>query len=63
VKLRVTVDQELCIGAGNCERVAPGVFEVDDVARVVDPTAASEEQIRQAEQSCPSGAILVEEEE
>lgn len=58
--LRIEVDAELCIGSGDCERLAPGAFElVDDVAVVRDPEAADEETLRRAERSCPTGAIRV----
>jgi ferredoxin len=59
--VRVEVDEELCIGAANCELAAPGAFEVgaDGIARVLDPEAVEADQLRQAETSCPSGAIRV----
>jgi ferredoxin len=59
--IHVTVDQELCIGSGNCVHLAKGVFVLndDDLAEVVDETAAGEEDLRLAERSCPTGAILV----
>ncbi len=59
--MRVTVDRELCIGAGNCARIAPKVFQLDDeeVAIVIDPTGAAADPLRPAAKSCPSGAIVV----
>ncbi|MGH2744255.1 MAG: ferredoxin [Pseudonocardiaceae bacterium] len=59
--MRVTVDRELCIGAGNCARIAPKVFQLDDeeVAIVIDPTGAAADLLRRAAKSCPSGAIVV----
>lgn len=59
---RVTIDPEVCIGSGNCTHLAPGAFELDDegVAEVVDPAAASHDQLLLAERSCPTGAITVE---
>jgi ferredoxin len=58
----VTVDRELCIGAGNCVRIAPRVFRLDDeeVATVIDPTGAAADALRRAAKSCPSGAIVVD---
>jgi ferredoxin len=58
----VKVDEELCIGSGNCVHLAKGVFELneDGLAVVVDETAASEEDLRLAERTCPTGAILVD---
>jgi ferredoxin len=62
---RVEVDQEMCVGSANCVEVAKGVFKLNDEekAEVVDPTAASIEDLREAEEQCPVAAILVEEQE
>ena len=62
---RVEVDQELCIGSGNCVEVAKGAFRLNDEekAEVDDPTAVSIEDLRKAEEQCPVAAILVEEED
>lgn len=61
MKYRVHVDEDVCIGAGECEMVAPGTFEVGDdgVSHVLDPRGDSEEALLQAEKNCPSGAISV----
>ncbi|HZQ63962.1 MAG TPA: ferredoxin [Gaiellaceae bacterium] len=60
---RIRLDRELCIGAGTCAKVAPGVFALDDeeLARVVDPEAASTDAILDAAARCPTGAIYVDE--
>lgn len=60
--LGVTVDESICIGSGSCVRLARGVFELDPrgVAVVADASAATEEQLRRAERSCPTGAIFIE---
>lgn len=57
----IDIDREACIGAGNCVRLARGVFALDDqeVAVLVDPTAADDEDLRSAERSCPAGAIAL----
>ena len=62
---RVEVDQQMCIGSGNCVEVAKGVFQLndEDKAEVVDPTAQDIETLRKAEEQCPVAAILVEEPE
>lgn len=61
--LKVEVDADLCIGSGDCARLAPGVFDlVDDVAVVLDPEAVDEDTLRRAERSCPTGAIRIVEE-
>jgi ferredoxin len=59
--LRVEVDRMVCAGAGDCVRIAPMTFRLDEeeIAIVVDASAADEETLRTAERECPSGAILV----
>jgi ferredoxin len=51
------VDELACAGHGDCALVAPGVFEVDDVARVVG--TAPRDVLIEAAESCPAGAISV----
>jgi ferredoxin len=62
VGLHVEVDRELCIGSGNCVYGAPGVFDLDDdeIAVVLDPDAASEDEVVSAARRCPSHAITVQ---
>jgi ferredoxin len=59
--LEVRVHRGRCIGSKTCTHAAPGVFRVDheNIAVVVDPTAASEEEILLAAEGCPTGAITV----
>ena len=59
--LHVEIDRDVCMGSGNCVFQAPGAFELDDdgIATVVDPSAASEENVRIAAARCPSKAITV----
>ena len=58
-RLGVDIDRAACIGSGDCVRLAPTVFQLDDemVATVIDPSTVDEDTLRQAERSCPSGAI------
>lgn len=60
--MRVTVDDALCAGTGQCEMICPEVFEVDLVSEVKEeyPEPALHERVREATDSCPTGAILVE---
>jgi ferredoxin len=62
---RVEVDQQMCIGSGNCVEVAKGAFKLndEDKAEVDDPTAVSIEDLRKAEEQCPVDAIFVEEQD
>jgi ferredoxin len=61
VGLHVEIDRDVCMGSGNCVFQAPGAFALDDdgIATVVDPDAASEEDVRIAAARCPSKAITV----
>ncbi len=61
--VEVQVDASICIGYGNCVRTAPAVFAFDDergVATVAAQAVVAEDQLRRAEQECPTGAIYVE---
>jgi ferredoxin len=60
----VTVDTEVCIGSGNCVRLAEDVFDQDDeegvVVLLVDtPPADREAIVRRAAATCPTRAITI----
>ena len=58
--LEIQVSSARCIASKVCTHAAEGVFEIiDGVSRVVDPTAASREEILAAAEECPTGAISV----
>jgi ferredoxin len=60
--MKVTVDKDVCIGSGNCESIAPEVFELKDGKSQVKKSevpGALEEKVKKAEKECPSGAISV----
>ena len=61
--LRVSIDRDLCIGSGNCVHLSHGAIELDDydVAEVRDTEAATPEQLRMAQRSCPTAAIAIDE--
>src|SRR5919204_4372972 len=63
--LKVEVDRDVCIGSGDCARLAPTAFALDDEDRayVLDPESVDADTLRQAERNCPSGAIVVSEAE
>lgn len=62
---RVTIDDDLCVGTGECVRLAPDAFQLDDddeVASVAPGVARTPtEQLRRAAYECPTGAISVDE--
>jgi ferredoxin len=62
-QLGIAIERGACIGSGDCIRLAPTAFELDEqgVAIVLDPSTVDEDTLRQAERSCPSGAIVLTE--
>lgn len=63
--MRVRVDRELCTGVGNCVGMAPSVFKLDDDSKavVLDPESVDEDTLMEAAESCPKGAIIIEDDE
>ena len=64
--MKVVVDQEKCVGAGQCVLLAPDVFDQRDEDGVVvllqeNPPAELHADVRQAAQVCPALAIEVDE--
>ena len=64
-RVKIRVDDRLCMGHGRCYDLAPEVFTADEVGhgevlrrQVAD---ALTEKARLAEQNCPEGAIFLEE--
>ena len=61
--MRVLADLDRCIGSGNCELLAPDVFEVgeDGVVRMLRPKPgrADEDAVRDAVAQCPTGALTL----
>lgn len=63
--MRITADNERCIGAGQCVLTAPAVFDQDDDGLVTvlapEPGAELTDAVRRAGDLCPSRAITVRE--
>ncbi|HEV7642164.1 MAG TPA: ferredoxin [Gaiellaceae bacterium] len=63
--MRVIVDQDVCIGAGNCVRTAPDVFDQGEegFVELLDehPPSELEADVLLARRLCPARAITVEE--
>jgi len=63
----VHVDEDKCIGAGQCVLRAPKVFDQreDGIVILLDatPAAQSHEAARKAADACPSQAITIDERE
>jgi ferredoxin len=63
--MRITVDRDVCIGAGQCVLTEPAVFDQDDdgvvLARLDRPTGETADRVRAAVGLCPSGALHLDE--
>jgi ferredoxin len=62
--MKVRVDPELCTGCGPCAEICPEVFEMKDdksVAIVKEVPPPLEDNVREAVDSCPLGAIIIDE--
>ena len=59
--LDVEIDRDRCMGSGHCTFTAPGAFDLDEdqVAFVVDPDGAPEDDVVLAARKCPTKAITV----
>ena len=56
----VIIDHEECIGCESCVEICPEVFgfdESEEKAYVIDSSAASEDKIQEAIDSCPVECI------
>jgi ferredoxin len=61
--MRVTVDQDVCIGAGNCVRTVPDVFDQGEEGFVEllddNPPSSLDQDLLLARRLCPARAITV----
>jgi ferredoxin len=53
----VEIDEAACAAHGDCVEQAPGVFALEDVARVVG--TGPDELLLAAAEACPSAAIRI----
>jgi ferredoxin len=63
--MRVAVDQDKCVAAGQCVAAAPAVFDQRDEDGIVvllkaAPDAAEEDDVRRAAGVCPALAIQLQ---
>lgn len=59
------VDEELCIGCGQCEEICPEVFEIgDEKALVISDEIPGEvlDACYEVVETCPVNALILEEE-
>lgn len=61
--VEVSVDPELCIGSGDCVRLVPSAFAIDEAQGVSvplpDAAAADPDLLVRAARGCPTQAIRV----
>lgn len=64
-KYKVSVIRGKCIGAASCVAIAPKVFQLDkeSKAAVISQDGNTDDEKLLAAQSCPTGAIVVIDEE
>ncbi len=64
--MKVKVNQDACIGCGACAAICPDHFELNDegLSVVTEETITKEKEddVRDAVDSCPTGAIEITEE-
>lgn len=65
--MKVKVNQDACISCGACEAICPEVFELNDeglsTCKTPEIKEELQEQVQDAIDSCPTGAILEDQEE
>ena len=63
--MKVKVNKDACIGCGACGAICDEVFEINDEglseAKVEEVKEELQDEVRDAADSCPTGAIEVEE--
>ena len=63
--MKVKVNKDACIGCGACEPICRDVFEINDEGlsetKVEEVKEELQDEVRDAADSCPTGAIEVEE--
>ena len=62
--MRITIDRQVCVGAGQCVLAADAVFDQNEedglvVLRLSTPPEHLASAVREAELICPSGAIQI----
>jgi len=62
--MKVDVSKDACIGCGACQAMVPDVFEIEDDGLAIcngEITEENKDDVIDASESCPTGAIKVEE--
>jgi ferredoxin len=62
--MKVRIDEDACVGDGNCVEICPEIFHVEGDLAVVRKERVPpdlEEICREAAESCPVEAIIIDE--
>lgn len=61
--MKVKIDEEKCTGCGICSDTCPEIFELgdDDLAHVKKSNPTDMNCAKEAAESCPTEAIIIEE--
>lgn len=61
--MKIRIDENKCIGCGACEALAEDYFKVNSISKLKksEVKKEDEEKIRNAAESCPTGAIELSE--
>ena len=62
--MKVLLDEEVCVGDETCVEICPEIFEMQGdaaVAKMVEVPEELESACKEAAESCPVEAILIEE--
>jgi ferredoxin len=64
-RIRISVDQNKCVGSTTCINTARATFALDKAGKssVINPQGDAEEIVIEAAEGCPVGAITVEDAE
>lgn len=62
--MKAKVNKDQCIGCGACTAIVPDVFEIEDDGLACakgEVNESNKDEVIDASESCPTGAISVEE--
>ncbi len=65
--MKITIDQEKCIGCGSCSAICPDVFDLSEDNKAIlkkdgsNQGQANEDCVKEAAEVCPVQAIETEE--